>query len=166
MQSLTDELKATRADLISLVNAVSENDTDVIPFEGSWTAGQLLEHLDKAVSPEILNGKVQSADRPADQKVPEIKKIFLDFNIKFKSPGFIEPTEEVHDKNVLLDSLSGKFDALINAAGTMNLQEECLDFEVPGMGKFSRMEWISFYMIHTQRHLHQLRKIINALGSK
>ena len=166
MQSLTEELKTTKEELRGLVNSLNENETDTIPFEGSWTAGQLLEHLDKAVGPGILNGNVQPTDRPADEKVAMVKNIFLDFTTKFTSPDFIEPTETVHDKNVLLASLSGKFDELITASETMNLGEECLDFEVPGMGRFTRMEWIYFQMIHTQRHLHQLKNIIKVLHAK
>ncbi|RYD82704.1 MAG: DinB family protein [Sphingobacteriales bacterium] len=163
MQNLTQELNATKAKLMELVNAIPADQTDSIPFEGSWTAGQLLEHVDKAVSPEILHGNVQATDRPADAKVEEVKKIFLDFSQKFTSPEFIEPTEQVHDKNVLLQSLQTKFDQLIQSVKTLNMGEECTDFEVPGMGKFTRYEWISFYMIHTQRHLHQLENIIKKL---
>lgn len=163
METLIEELKSTKASLIDLVNSIDVKDVDRIPFEGSWTAGQLLEHVDKAVSPQVLSDNTSATDRPADEKVGLVKKIFLDFSTKFQSPDFIEPTEAVHDKDVQLDSLTAKFDQLANIAGTMNLQDECLDFEVPGMGKFTRMEWIIFYLAHTQRHLHQLKNIISKL---
>lgn len=166
MQSLTAELTTTKEELTGLVNTLHDNETDTIPFEGSWTAGQLLEHLDKAVGAGILKGNVQATGRPADEKVQAIKDIFLDFTIKMTAPDFIVPTETVHDKNVLLASLSRKLDELIAASETMNLQEECLDFELPGMGKFTRMEWIYFNMIHTQRHLRQLQNIVNVLHTK
>ena len=163
MSSLTNDLRSTKEELLQSAASLTENNIDKVPFEGSWTAGQLLEHVDKAVSPGLLQGKVQASNRAADEKVAQLKNIFLDFNTKMKSPGFIEPTETTHDKSTLMDSLSGKFDELISAAETMKLDEECLDFEVPGMGKFTRYEWISFYMIHTQRHIHQLKKIVSAL---
>lgn len=166
MQTLSEELSAVKAQLISLVNSIDPKDTDRVPFEGSWTAGQVLEHTDKAVSPQILSGNTAPVDRPADKKAGLIKKIFLDFDTKFKSPEFIEPTASVHDKDQLRDSLVSKFDALIHAAQTMNLEEECLDFEVPGMGKFTRLEWITFYMVHTQRHLQQLANINAVLQGK
>lgn len=152
--------------MISLVNSVNGKDTDVVPFKGSWTVGQLLEHVDKAVSPSILYGNLQSVDRPADEKVELIKKIFLDFETKFQSPEFIEPVETVHNKDVQLDSLSQKFDELIHASQTMNMEEEYPGFELPGMGRLTRLEWISFYMVHTQRHMHQLKNIISVLQKK
>jgi len=166
MQTLSEELSATKARLISLVNSVGPKDTDRVPFEGSWTAGQVLEHIDKAVSPQVLTGNTAPVDRPADEKIALIKKIFLDFDAKYTAPEFIEPTAAVHDKDVLLDSLVKKFDELIHVTQTMNLQEECLDFEVPGMGRFTRLEWITFYMVHTQRHLHQLTNINAVLQGK
>ncbi len=166
MQTLPEELVAVKAELTNIVNSIDPKDTDRVPFEGSWTAGQVLEHVDKSVSPEVLSGNTTPVDRPANEKIALIKKIFLDFDAKYQSPDFIEPTASVHDKDALLDSLVAKFDALIHAAQTMNLQEECLDFEVPGMGKFTRFEWITFYMVHTQRHLHQLANINAALQEK
>ncbi len=136
---------------------------DKIPFEGSWTAGQLLEHVDKAVGADVLYGKTAKTGRVADEKVALIKSIFLNFDTKFKSPEFIEPREITHDKNILLNSLNKKFDQLVIAAETLDDTEECLDFELPGMGKLTRLEWINFQMIHTQRHLHQLKNIIDKL---
>ena len=166
MQSLREELQATKATLAGLIQSIDEKDIDIVPFEDSWTAGQLLEHIDKAVSPGVLHGNTQTTSRQADEKVAQVEKIFLDFNTKFKSPEFIEPVEKVHDKSVLLQSLTKKFDELAEAAASMDLQQECLDFEVPGMGRFTRLEWIAFYMIHTRRHIHQLKHILKVLNEK
>lgn len=160
MQTLRENLEKTKDTLIGLVNALHENDTDRIPFEGSWTAGQLLEHVNKAVNPSILHGGTQHTDRLADEKVALVRKIFLDFDTKFQSPDFIVPTETVHDKNILLASLVSKFDELLEAVSTLELGLECTDFEVPGMGKFTRYEWIAFQQVHTQRHLQQLKNIL------
>ncbi|RYY69505.1 MAG: DinB family protein [Chitinophagaceae bacterium] len=166
METLIKELKATRDELVQLINAVPDNSIDRVPFEGSWTAGQLLEHVDKAVNPSILRGKLQSTDRPADQKVSQVKKIFLDFTVKYQSPEFIVPTQAIHDKQILLSSLTTKFNELAEAANTLDLKQECLDFELPGMGALTRLEWISFFMTHTQRHNHQLKNIVNHLAEK
>lgn len=164
MKILIAELEETKNELAAVASSIKDDAVDTIPFEGSWTAGQLLEHIDKSVSPGILNGNVKQADRAADEKVQMVKTIFLDFTKKFEAPGFIIPVETSHDKQALISKLSHKFDKLIAAAGTMNLAEECIDFEVPGMGAFTRMEWISFYMIHTQRHIHQLKNIAARLN--
>lgn len=164
MKTLIAQLEDTKNELAAVAASVKDDVVDSIPFEGSWTAGQLLEHIDKSVSPGILNGNVKQVDRTADEKVQTLRSIFLDFTKKFDAPDFIVPTETSHDKQALISKISHKFDKLISAAGTMNLSEECIDFEVPGLGPFTRLEWITFYMVHTQRHTHQLKNIAGRLN--
>ncbi|RYY46878.1 MAG: DinB family protein [Chitinophagaceae bacterium] len=166
MQTLVNELQETITILNNILESIDSSKIDATPFEGSWSAGQVLEHVDLAISPGLLEGTTQPVSRPADQKVATVRNAFLDFNTKFKSPAFIEPRQHVHDKSALQASINEKFDDLIEAAKELDLSRECLDFEVPGMGLFTRMEWISFYMIHTQRHNHQLQKIASCLHAK
>jgi hypothetical protein len=164
MKTLVEELEETKNELAAAAASIKDDVVDTVPFEGSWTAGQVLEHIDKSVSPGVLNGNVRQVDRAADEKVQTVRTIFLDFTKKFEAPGFIIPTETSHDKQALVSKLNHKFDKLAAAAGTMDLAEECLDFEVPGLGAFTRLEWIAFYMAHTQRHIHQLKNIAARLN--
>lgn len=159
MEALISGLEQTKNELKEVAAFIPDDKTDMVPFDGGWTAGQVLEHMDKSVGYNILIGNVQPADRPADEKVQMIKNIFLDLSKKYDAPGFIVPTDATHDKDALVSKLSHKFDKLAEAAATMNLTEVCLDFEVPGFGAFTRLEWITFYMVHTRRHIQQLKKI-------
>ncbi len=163
MQALIQELKQTKLSLIDVVSSISDDKTDTIPFEGSWTAGQVLEHLCKSVSTSVLRGNVQKVNRPADEKIAFVRSIFLDFTKKFKAPEFIIPVEATHNKAEQLSLLTAKFDRLIAAVDAFDLTEECTDFSVPGFGNFTRMEWIAFHMIHTQRHIEQLKNIAEKL---
>lgn len=163
MQNLKEQLEQTKQALIKTISSIDKRKTDIIPFEGSWTAGQVLEHISKSINPGILSGTAKEPGRPADEQVHLIKSIFLDFDKKFVAPDFITPAAPVHDTDALLEKITGKFDKLIAAADTMNLSEECLGFVVPGFGHFTRLEWIVFYMVHTQRHIQQLRNIAEKL---
>ena len=165
MQALIKELEQTKDELINVVSSISNDKIDTIPFEGSWTAGQLLEHLCKGVSTGILRGNVQKVSRPADEKIAFVRSVFLDFTQKFNAPDFIVPVETTHNKAEQLSILTAKFDRLIEAVGTYDLTEECIDFAIPGFGNFTRMEWIAFHMIHTQRHLQQLKHIAAKLNT-
>jgi hypothetical protein len=159
MQILIEELRKTRQLLTDVVLSIDDDAIDTIPFEGSWTAGQVLEHLCKVVSTGILRGTVQKTDRPADEKIAFVRSVFFDFEKKFDAPDFVMPVETTHNKTEQLSILTAKFDRLIEAVDTYDLTEECIDFAIPGFGNFTRMEWIAFHMIHTQRHLHQLKDI-------
>jgi hypothetical protein len=160
MTAVQTEILETKQDLMDAIYSFSEKNIDQVPFEGSWTAGQVMEHIDKAMGSAVLYGKTQKANRAPDEKLPQLKAIFLDFNSKMKSPDFILPTAGKHSKEALLNSLTQKLDTLLTASQTLDMNEECLDFEVPGFGKFTRLEWIWFYLVHTQRHTQQLKNML------
>ncbi len=166
MQALIDELTQTKEKLIAVVSSIPGDKTDLVPFEGSWTAGQVLEHLTKSVSTAVLRGNVQAVNRPADEKIAFVRSVFLDFTKKFGAPEFIIPSETKHNKEEQLAALTAKFDRLIAAVDSFDLTQECIDYAIPGFGNFTRMEWIAFHMIHTQRHLEQLKNIAEKLEEK
>lgn len=165
MLALKEELQQTKEELITVVSSIPDDKIDSIPFEGSWTAGQVLEHLCKSVSTKILMGNVQAVSRPADEKINLVRTVFLDFTQKFKAPDFIVPLEATHNKQEQLSLLTEKFDRLIAALDMYNLAEECTDFSIPGFGSFTRLEWIAFHMLHTKRHTAQLRNIAAAFSN-
>ena len=45
----------------------------------------------------------------------------------------------------------------------LDLSATCLDFEMPGIGALTRLEWLWFYVWHTQRHLRQVKNIYAAI---
>lgn len=150
-------------DLIRSLSAIKPEDFDRIPFEGSWTAGQLAEHLDKAIGPEVLFGQVHTTERNPDEKVEAIQSIFLNFDIKMKSPDFIRPTETVHQQDQLIASLEMKLSRVTEAINTLDLSETCDDFNIPVLGEFTRLEFITLFITHTQRHVRQLHNIAEKL---
>lgn len=159
MQALIDELKQTQQQLIDVVSSIPGDKIDTVPFEGSWTAGEVLEHLIKSVGTATLRGNTITVSRPADEKIATLRSSFHDFTKKFTAPSFVVPSEAKHDKEEQLSVLVAKFDRLIEAVGAFDLTQECTDFAIPGFGNFTRLEWIAFHMIHTQRHLEQLKNI-------
>jgi hypothetical protein len=53
---------------------------------------------------------------------------------------------------------------LARAAKTQDLHATCLDFEMPTVGTLTRIEWLSFAVVHTQRHIWQLKKMAMITG--
>lgn len=159
---LLKDTHSTFSDLYGAINLIKDEQIDTIPFEGSWTPGQVVEHILKAVAnlPHICMGATQPAQRPENEKTPGIKNLFLDFTIKFKSPDFIIPTETQHHKNQLLAELKKTEQAFADLISKQDLSRLCLDFEIPGFGQLTRYELLDFGLTHTQRHLRQLNNIL------
>lgn len=164
-EPLIQEIKKTFAELIHVFSKISTHHIDVIPFEGSWTAGQVAEHIVKAVSgmPGLLNAQVEPVNRPYDEQVSGLKKVFLDFSVKMKSPEFIVPTETKHDQADLLKTFLQLEEEMEAAATTLGLTLLCKATKFPGGDYLTRFEWISFALVHTQRHIHQLQRILDFL---
>ena len=152
---------AVTQELLELLSPLSDTALNKIPFENSWTAGQLGDHLYKSYNViGLLNGRVKDTERSPDQKLKEIRKQFLDFSIKMESPKAVLPTENPINKQELLKGLKDRIEQQREVIINKNLSKTCLDFEITGYGPFTRLEWIGFNTVHTQRHLHQLKNIL------
>lgn len=156
----------TTGELLKLLSSLTEEQLNIPPFENSWTAGQIGDHLYRSYSVmQILTGNVEDTDRAPDEKLPEIEKLFLDFSIKMDSPKEILPSTKPINKDILIDGLKERIASQRNIILTKDLSKICRDFEIPEYGPFTRLEWIGFNTVHTQRHIHQLKDIIQKIES-
>ncbi|SHL94086.1 DinB family protein [Mucilaginibacter sp. OK098] len=164
-QEIAKEANEALSGLIALLSKFEQEQINTVPFEGSWTAGQLAQHMIKANSgfADILRGPVKDTERKPDEVIPKIKNDFLNFDIKMTTPDFIKPEAKSYDKNELLSDLKNIREKVNNATETLDLTKTCMAFELPVYGYLTRQEAISFIICHTQRHTHQLKNIYQKL---
>lgn len=148
--------------LVSLISALDENKVNAVPYADSWTAGQLLDHVIKSTGgiAELMRIPGKQAGRDPGEKIEELKKVFLDFSLKMKSPGMIVPGAGPFKKQVVIRKLGSSFERLEENTKNANLSELVQNF--PG-GEVTKLELLHFVLYHTQRHLHQMNKICEAL---
>jgi len=145
------------------LSSFSEEEINTVPYKGSWTPGQVVQHiiLGNSGYPELFAGKTKVTIRKYDEHVKELEAIFLNFSIKMDSPDFLQPELKNYNKNSLTLSLLKIESDLLNASENYDLTLTCLDFQIPGFENFTIYEWINFALVHSQRHIHQLKKISN-----
>jgi uncharacterized damage-inducible protein DinB len=155
----------TFKNLNEILSKFSEEELNAVPYQGSWTAGQVVQHIILADSgyPELFGGNTEKTTRKPDEKVKDIEGLFLNFNIKMDAPIFLKPEKKDYSKNALNLSLLKIESELLNSADTYDLTLTCLDFQVPGFDKFTIYEWLYFVISHTQRHTNQLHTIFKML---
>ena len=166
-KDLLNELGEVKKKLTTVLSSFSPAEINQVPFEGSWTAGQVGRHLLKAfgeMSQLLEYGNVKDTDRAPDEKMKMIKGDFLNFDIKMKSPDFLTPETKTYQKEELIISLDKTYTDIINTGGVVDLSKTLTDFEIPGYGHFTRLESVYFAICHTQRHIHQLKNIRGRLG--
>jgi hypothetical protein len=156
-----DEINETLAEFKKLTSTFTEEQLNKVPFEGSWTAGQLSQHMIMANGglAQMLNGPTRETRREHDEMVGKIKSDFLNFNIKMQSPDFIRPELASYKKKDLLVSLEDIRTEIGEAVSTLDLTKSCTSFEFPVYGFLTRLEAVYFVIYHTQRHIHQMKNI-------
>lgn len=155
------ELAATKDGLLEALALFTPDDFNTEPFEGSWTAGQVAEHVFKSVAhvPQLIIGGSKPTERDPAQNVPNLRHMFLDFETKMKSPDFILPSGAPKGLAKLTQSLKETFEAIIKNAREADLTLTLTEFQFPGSGEITRLELVNFISVHTQRHIHQLKNI-------
>ncbi|WP_316634983.1 DinB family protein [uncultured Flavobacterium sp.] len=159
--TIQKDIVETFKNLNGILSSFSEEEINSVPFKGSWTPGQVVQHiiLGNSGYPELFAGKTQKTIRKHDEHVKELEAIFLNFNTKMDAPDFLRPEIKNYDKNSLTLSLHQIESDLLSASKNNDLTLTCLDFNVPGFENFTIHEWINFALIHSQRHTNQLQKI-------
>ncbi len=148
----------TTREFLELLSSLDQTALDACPPDGGWTAGQIGEHVLKSyASVDVLTGNTKATDREADQKVAQIRELFLDFNIKMDSPKAILPSPGSVSKEWLIRGLEERISQMAAVIAAVDLSRTCVDYAIPEYGEFTRLEWLWFTVFHTQRHIHQLK---------
>ena len=165
----TSEILSATSDAIvqlaDLMSAVDEDKVNTIPYEGSWTAPQLLRHVTKSINgmTKAMEMDAKPAKRNPAERITELKKIFLDFSKKLTAPDFIVPEERIYEKQSAIEALNNSFSRFKESAVSANSDD--LVEGLP-LGPITKLEIIHFVLYHTQRHLHQMKKICTTLKNK
>jgi hypothetical protein len=142
--------------------SLDDDEINKIPYPNSWTAGQLMQHVSKSIDgiAGAMKQKGEVAERDAAENAEKLRTIFLDFSNKFQAPDFIVPEEKIYEKQLSTKELTDAFNKLKTNSSDTNLNE--LIKGLP-MGEVTKLELLHFVLYHTQRHLHQMKKIMAAL---
>ena len=163
--ALFTSLDETWAELLKLISSANEKALTTIPCKYSWTAAQLIVHVKKSNKgiKQALNMEGKTADRNHDERVPELKKVFLDFDAKYQSPEFIVPEKGYYNKEEIIEGLKKSIEQLQDMRMEKDLSEI---ISLPIFGEVTKLELLHFVLYHTQRHIHQLKKILKAIKEK
>jgi hypothetical protein len=148
--------------MLDLMSQLDDKKVNTVPYKNSWTAGMLFRHVSKSLNAmsKAMRRDGMPAGRDEGEKIPELKKTFLDFSSKMKSPEFIVPEDVLYEKQAIYDELNNSFG---------HLEQSTTHAELPDLveglplGPVTKLEILHFVLYHTQRHLNQMKKICEAL---
>jgi len=164
-EQLIAGLDETTKDLSATLSSFSQEEFNRAPFEGSWSAGQVAEHLFKSESNivRVLNGNSKPTFTDPFEKTAIIQSIFLDYSKKLQSPEFILPTNEEKLKIEFINRFEVTRKELGKLVESAELTRTFIDFPFPQVGEFTGWEWICFAVCHSKRHIRQMKIIAETL---
>jgi hypothetical protein len=166
-QDIAKQVRQTGAAMLEALAAFDEQQVNTPPFDGGWTAGQVIEHLLLSAGLlDVITGRTATADREPDEKMDAIRDVFLDYTVRLQSPEGIRPSTGPFEKREMLEKLKLVWVRQGEAVRLLDLSRVCLDFELPVFGHLTRLEWIMFYVYHSQRHLRQLKRLFAAIQAR
>lgn len=79
---LTEELEAAVEELLKAIERFDQAEFNKVPFEGSWTADEVAEHVFISASGVLrgLSGTKGYTQRDPSQFVPNLREAFLNFD--------------------------------------------------------------------------------------
>lgn len=159
------EFENTATNLLNTLEQIDPAQINIKPKEDSWTAGQVAEHVFKSAVgiPPLFTGNTEPAQRNPAEKEQTLKNIFLDFNARYKSAPNIVPSNGPHKKAEVVAALEAVIPQINQIIDTQDLFAICTDVDVPMIGTMTKLEWLYLVCYHTQRHVHQLKNIMQAL---
>ena len=162
IQRLQAQLHQTTFEFLRLVKSFDKQEINMVPFEKSWSAAQVADHVTKSnisiAKALLLEGT--PINREPGERVKELKEVFLDFSTRFKSPSFILPTQDIYEKEIVVSKLESSIEKIKELAGKTDLTEM---INHPAFGDITKLEILHFVLYHTKRHAHQLENIFRAL---
>jgi hypothetical protein len=165
VSELLASLDQTASEILGVISFIDEKEINTIASEDSWTIGQVADHLVKsnhsiAQALDIHSLKYRNH---ADLRKKELESQFLNFSVKFKSPGFILPDKSYYNKEKLIKDLSDSFKNLYDKSNHAYLSEMITH---RAFGDITKLELIYFVWYHSQRHLRQIKNISQILKTK
>src|SRR5665213_2207145 len=126
-EPLLKEWKKTEDRLLKVISTFSDENFHTVPFEASWTAAQVCDHVSKSLAGVAisLSQQYEPAQRMPDQYTEMLKSIFLNLDQKSQSPSAILPGESPACKKEMYKKLKNIGDQISNANQKEDLSLLC-----------------------------------------
>lgn len=154
-----DDLNKNTAILNEFLLSISEKEASFKASPNQWSILECAEHLwivDKAIC-GIFNGRSNETKGDPEEKINLVKSYFHDFSKQFTASNQISPQGIFKDIPNVIEAIKINREEMLEEE---NLNAECLDFSHPIFGTMTKLEWVYFSIIHTERHLQQMKNTL------
>ncbi len=131
-------------------------------YENHWSAGEIIHHLilsDRDVI-KILQGKFTETNDGATEKTAFLAAAFGNMNSKMIAAQRLQPEHKNYSRYDLKSELNDSRDDMRKLFVKSVANHS---FEHPELGQLTNVELLQYVILHTKRHISQLRNAFLAL---
>ncbi|TVX92649.1 DinB family protein [Paenibacillus agilis] len=164
LQSIMQRLDETRDELVEILRELNEEQLHKRIDLNSWSISQIGQHLytvEELYVVAIRKGLKSKEDSYVESKPIDV---LLDRSKKFEAPDIVKPTDECLGNYEIMERLSNSRQKLYELLHSLE-DPSVLSrrhFIHPAFQELSLLEWVRSLYIHEQRHIKQIREIIDA----
>ncbi|GIP29373.1 PadR family transcriptional regulator [Paenibacillus sp. J23TS9] len=162
LQEINRKLKETRDELLGILNGLNGDQLNKRK-DSSWSISQVCQHLAK--TEELYVVAIRKGLRSSEDSFIENKPLefLLDRSKKLEAPDIAKPTDEILEKEEIVEQLNNsreKLNGLLNTLEDPSVLSR-RHFIHPVFKEMLLIEWVRSLYIHEQRHIKQINEIID-----
>lgn len=162
LQEINQQLKQTRVELLATLNGLRGDQLYKRKDPFSWNISQICQHLSK--TEELYVVAIKRGLKSTEDSFLEYKSLefLLDRSKKLDAPDIAKPTDELLDYEEIINRLSNsreKLNETLNSVEDPSVLSRRY-FTHPVFKEMLLIEWVKSLYLHEQRHLEQIKEII------
>ncbi len=166
-EQIIADLNENTDSLLQELAGFNHQNFSIKPSATEWSAAELTEHLlliERNVV-KALKGNANTTERAIDAKLVLLKMALANTTQKIQAPEMVVPHSATANRQEMLEEIRNLREEQASLIAGCDMSLTCLEFKHPMMGTMTRYEWVYFNIYHTERHLHQLRRIARQVNA-
>jgi hypothetical protein len=165
-EALLADLERSTQKLIELLLQFTPETFGNRPSEAEWSAAHVADHLAKVYfsTGKAMSGETTPTNRPPDQKIALVQQA-MESDTKRVAPERVQPSNDTGERSILLQQIKKQEERLKEIIDAGDITDACVSFRHPALGTLTKMEWMAFNYYHTERHIRQLKRILQKVSA-
>lgn len=158
---LIEEYRVNTESFTELIQSITDEQFNTKPNDFTWSVAENVEHIIRSEfgTARLFNSATKKdPERDSEAIIKKMKSRFLDRSKTLQAFGALLPTEGDKAKKELLQKFEASRNQVTELIQTQDMDELCMLYKHPLLGHMTRREWVSFNIVHTHRHMEQIKE--------
>ncbi len=168
--ALLQSLQKTDQELSEIVQEITPAQWEYKPAADRWSIREVAEHIlvseqafRNLITTQLMEGPAPTGDNSQDESA-KISKFMNDRSQRFQAPDFALPTGRWPSQQAFLDAWEQTRGETMEFVEDTELDLHGHTLQHPAFGMIDGNEWLTAMTSHAERHLLQIREVMQSPG--